>query len=326
MNTNSSLYKELTHDEIRTIVNVNFKTDVLQEASLLEGGLFNTTYKICYGNDIRQAVLRCGPVNRHLLMAFEEHLMQAERYVYELCEINKVPCSNVLVCDSSRKIIDRDYMIVEYIESIPLSDVRIDKNQKADLHAQIGRYMKQFHSITNNKFGRVSYLVSGKTFCSWYDYLIAEIDDITENSRKYNAFTDTEVDLIRSAFIKHKQLLDDITIPHLVHTDLWDGNVLITQKNDKYDVAAIIDADRAVFGDVDFEFASPWMIDKDFLNGYDMNFDFADFNSEDRQTRRKIYLILYYLIEAYVGIAEYNNAKQFDDYKKSVLAFASELS
>lgn len=325
MNTNSSLYKELTDDEIKTIVSVNFNTDVLQEARLLEGGRFNTTYRICYGDDRRRAVLRCGPVNRHLLMEFEKHLMQAEKYVYDLCEINNVPCSNVLVCDSSKKIIDRDYMIVEYIESIPLSDAGIDEKQKANLHSQIGRYMKNFHSITNNKFGRVSYLVSGKTFFSWYDYLFAEIDDITEKSRKYNAFTNDEIDLIISAFRKHKQLLDDITIGHLVHTDLWDGNVLITHKNGRYDVAAIIDADRAVFGDVDFEFASPWMIDKDFLNGYDMNFDFADFNSESRQTRRKIYLILYDLIEAYVGIAEYNDAKQFKDYKKSALDLALEL-
>lgn len=325
MNTNSSLYRELSQKEILAIVESNFNSNRLQESVLLEGGLFNTTYKITFGQDCRSAVLRCGPVNRDLLMAFEEKLMQAENCVYKLCENAGIPCSKVLVCDTIRKIIDRDYMIIEYINSIPLSDNSISKDEKSGLYFQVGKYMKQFHSITNPVFGRVSYLVSGISFSTWYDYLIFEIYDITEKSRKFHAFTEDEIVFIQSVFEKHKALLNEITAPHLVHTDLWEGNVLVHKENGILTVAAIIDADRALFGDVDFEFASPWMINKDFLRGYDMNFDSTDFNSEGRKTRRKIYLILYYMIEAYVGIAEYNNEKQFQENKKLVLNLSSEL-
>ncbi|HEX3016288.1 MAG TPA: fructosamine kinase family protein [Caproicibacter sp.] len=325
MNTNSSLYKELTLNEIKALLNANFNTDVLHEAKLLEGGLFNTTYMVCYGDDKKRSVLRCGPVNRHLLMAFEENLMQAEMFVYELCEKAKVPCSHVLACDTSKKIMNRDYMFVEYIESVALSSTSIQNGQKPDLYCQVGKYMNQFHAITNSSFGRVSYIVTGRSFSSWYDYLIFEIKDIIQRSRKFNAFSENEIHLITSVLIKYKLLLEEIKKPHLIHSDLWDGNVLISNKNGQYDVAAIIDADRAIFGDVDFEFASPWMINTDFLRGYDVDFDFTDFGSESRRTRRKIYLMLYDLIEAYVGIAEYNNQKQFYDNKKQVLTLALEL-
>lgn len=36
-------------------------------------------------------------------MRFEENLMAAEKYVYELCKKEKIACSEVLVCDTSKK-------------------------------------------------------------------------------------------------------------------------------------------------------------------------------------------------------------------------------
>lgn len=325
MNTNSNLYQELSDTEIKTIIKVNFHTDKLREIKLLEGGLFNTTYKVCYGYNNKQVVLRVGPVNRNLLMAFEENLMKAEEYVYELCNKNNVPCSKVLVCDTTRNIIDRDYMIVEYIKSMPLSNCVMDKEQKDEVYSQVGAYVKKLHSITNSKFGRVSYILAGKGYDTWYEYLIAEINDITGRLQKLGDFTQKEVDNIKYVYENNKSILDAVTIPKLVHSDLWEGNVLIEKEEDKYNVVAIIDSDRAIFGDVDFEFASEWMINEAFIRGYNTIKCIAEVRSIEDEIKKKLYLIIYSLIESYVGLAQYNNPKQHKDNKEKVMELVSEL-
>jgi fructosamine-3-kinase len=162
-------------------------------------------------------------------------------------------------------------------------------------------------------------------FDSWWDYLESEITDILEKSRPYHAFSEQEERQIQYVLEKNKALLNEVTVPQLVHADLWEGNVLIRVQGGEYNVAAIIHVDRAVIGDVDFEFATQWMINGDFLKGYDPNFDYADFHSKERTTRRKIYGLLFYLIEAYVGIAEFNNKNQYLQNKKSILSLLSEL-
>lgn len=274
MNTESSLYRELTEDELKAVIQTSLHTDLVMEATLLDGGMFNTTYKICYGEQNQEAVLRCGPVNRQLLMTFENHLMEAENFVYQICEKIGVPCSRVLAYDTTKRLIDRDYMIVEYIKSVPLCDKSIGQEPKAKLYAQTGSQMKKFHSVTGEKFGRISNILSGMAFDSWWDYLESEITDILEKSRPYHAFSEQEETQIQSILEKHKALLNEITVPQLVHADLWEGNVLIREQGGEYNVAAIIDVDRAVFGDIDFEFATQWMINGDFLKGYDSNFVF----------------------------------------------------
>ena len=103
---NSSLYLELSKEELRKLISETLNTDI-NSAKLLTGGLFNTTYYIDtmkYGS----VVLRAGPVNRHLLLPFEHSLMQAEQLVYKLCREAQVPVSEILFMDTSKRIIDCD--------------------------------------------------------------------------------------------------------------------------------------------------------------------------------------------------------------------------
>lgn len=325
MNTNSNLYQELSDGEIQTIIKINFNADKPLEIKLLEGGMFNTTYKVSYGDYKKEVVLRVGPVNRNLLMAFEKNLMKAEAYVYEQCNKISVPCSKVLVCDTTKSIIDRDYMIVEYIESIPLSSSAIDKEEKGELYSQVGGHIKKLHSITNSGFGRVSYVMEGKSYGTWYEYLIAEVDDIASRLQNLGSFTQEEVENIKSVYKKNKALLNEVTIPKLVHCDLWEGNILVEKKDDKYKVAAIIDSDRAIFGDVDFEFASEWMINDDFMKGYNASNSVYESAFVRDQIKKKLYLIIYALIDSYVGLAQYNNQELYKDNREKVMKLVSEL-
>lgn len=180
MNKQSNLFQEISTEIIRDIFVNTLQEEIIWETALLDGGLFNTTYIVEYSSSHKKAVLRLGPVNRHLLMGFEENLMNAEVYTYSICQTIGIPCSKVLACDTSKKIIDRDFMIVEYIPSVVMS--------KAELIE--------------------------------------------------------ETQTLRHQFYKSRELLDEIRTPHLLHTDLWEGNVLLDR--DTLEIAAIIDSDRAM--------------------------------------------------------------------------------
>lgn len=58
---------------------------------------------------------------------------------------------------------------------------------------------------------------------------------------------------IAAIFIKNKDLFDQVTRPVLVHNDLWEANVLVHQENGELNIAAIIDGDRSMFADREFE-------------------------------------------------------------------------
>lgn len=134
VNYRSALFCEISLDKIREIFEKSLGENEILDAKLLDGGMFNTTYLVAYGEDHKKAVLRLGPVNRHRIMGFEQNLMAAEAYVYSVCQCIGIPCSHVLTCDTTRRIADRDFMIVEYIPSIPMVNAGLTPEKRRALN------------------------------------------------------------------------------------------------------------------------------------------------------------------------------------------------
>ena len=315
MNRQSSLFQEIPIEIIRDIFVNALQEEIIWEAILLDGGLFNTTYIVEYGSFHKKAVLRLGPVNRHLLMGFEENLMNAEVYTYSVCQTIGVPCSKVLACDTSKQVIDRDFMIVEYIPSIVMSKADLTEEKRNMLYRQMGIYLTKFHQVTGDSFGFLSRICSGKKFDKWSGALIFEVEDMTERLDKFSGLSAEEAQTIRHQFEKSRELLDEIRTPHLLHTDLWEGNVLLNR--DTLEIAAIIDSDRSMYGDPDFEFASPWMDNLPLREGYDSIIPKSPRPNDAR--RRQLYQMFFCLLETYVGCGEYNNPELYSTRKKQLM-------
>lgn len=319
--SSSHLYQTLTHSQLSQLVERHFHTHTF-DASLLEGGMFNTTYLIKGLPDSQKVVLRLGPVNRHLLLPFEENLMNGEAYFYELCQQIEVPISQVLACDTTQTFLDRDYMMVAYIESCALSSLTLEESIKDKLYCQTGHYASEIHKITGTHFGRLSRIKSGEKHDTWFGFLSCELSQWKEKMSAFSLFSHAEISDLVKAFHDHSKLFHEITVPHLIHADLWEGNILVKKENDQYEVCAIIDGDRALFGDIDFEFASGWMINSSFLEGYGVSLS-MDKNSI---LRRKLYAILFSLIDAYVCHVEYNKPEEALYHKTKALELLSKLS
>lgn len=302
----SSLYLELSKNELTKIVSEALHTEVYS-AQRLTGGLFNTTYlveTVKYG----PVVLRTGPVNRHLLMPFEHRLMEAEEYVYDLCEKHGIPASQILAVDTSKRLIDRDFMFVRYIPSKPMSEIVLEPQDKVRICRDIGVATAKLHGIKASRFGRIAEVKDGGGFTLWSEALLHELHEWERVGVTTALFEETEHIQIRQLFQKSVPYLDEVKEPRLVHTDLWPGNILICIDTFKPQFAAIIDADRAIWGDPDFEFSSiRWTYtEESFWEGYGRKLSqtLAD------HVRRGVYTLLNRLWNTYVYSCEYNQPEK----------------
>ena len=75
MNTESKLFLPLSQEELERIMGAVFPGERVQASRLLDGGLFNTTYRV--ETTAHDVVLRMGPVHPELLLPFEENLHPA---------------------------------------------------------------------------------------------------------------------------------------------------------------------------------------------------------------------------------------------------------
>lgn len=127
--------------------------------------------------------------------------------------------------------------------------------------------------------------------------------------------------------IKYLNWLDEIVTLRLIHTDLREGNILLYKKK-KEQIVAIIDSDRAIFGDPDYDLSCLWLINDVFLTGYKIEenvFHKEEFSSIKRKTRRKIYNIIYHFLEAYVGLSEYNNQESYENNLRDAIELIEDL-
>ena len=305
MHDQSSLYRQLTEPELHSVIASVFPGEAPKTYHLLSGGLFNTTYRVV--TEEHDVVLRMGPVHRELLLPYEHDLMGAEALTDRLCLENGIPASNVLHLDTSKTIIDRDFMVVDRIDSVPLSDPSIPEECKGALLRECGKLVQKLHQIQGNRFGRLAKIVAGKGFDNWYDAVESEFLDVFSKAEEFQVFDADLRDRVLAFLKNYKTALNTLTEPRLTHCALWAGNILVQRNDDSYSVCAIIDGDRAMFGDPILDIATGWISTPDFLEGYGENAE----KDEYAAARNRVYSLFFTLQDAYIWKIEYGREDIF---------------
>lgn len=207
-------------------------------------------------------------------------------------------------------------MITAYLPSIAMCKADLTEEKREELSRKLGIYLAKLHNVTENNFGYLSRICQGISFTTWGEALNFEVRDIAGRLAQAGGLTSQELQALLDIFQRSQPLLDEIRQPHLCHTDLWEGNVLLYR--DTWDIAAVIDSDRAIFADPEFEFASPWMMNPPLLAGYH---SVTPRNPGPKDTqRRRLYQMYYSLVDAYVGFAEYNDQNLYREQKQALLS------
>ena len=306
MNTKSRLFKAVSDKELR-MCSRTYLGEELRSARLLDGGLFNTTYRL--ETATRSTILRLGPVNREYLLPYERRLMEAEQLAGALLHSHEIPTSTILAVDCSKRLLDRDIMVVDCLPGVSLSTIEVSADKSREINFLTGTLTKKLHGITagelpqpfSRPYGRIGSVVAGYGGASWSEALRIEVQLWRQQAETIDLFTKEEFDRFEGIFRQFSALFDaGCQSPRLVHADLWAGNLLVDAEGK---LLALIDCDRAIFGDPEFEFAAGWLAGEDFCRGYSAWPD----ASPEGVLRRRLYHFLLNLEDCYVHLGEYNN-------------------
>lgn len=321
--TNSGLHCTISSEMLHHLVENSFGTATIARSfALLQGGLFNTTYRIQLENaSYSDVILRLAPERAEMvagsvsdpLFSFERTMMAAEPAVYEYYRNAGIPAPNIIACDDSGSIIPRTYMFMEFIPSKQLDHASISDIDKERLYHQLGAYTAIMHQVEGASFGWPQVDGSIKGSDQWSEVLhsFAEETALKAAQAEYMPGVGEEITAI---FMKNKDLFDQVTRPVLVHNDLWEANVLVHEENGELNIAAIIDGDRSMFADREFE-AILSTESVAFHEGYNRALD----PSAEGQARRLAYRILSSYFNAYVHEHQVNQLEDGQKYRQRTL-------
>jgi fructosamine-3-kinase len=147
------------------------------------------------------------------------------------------------------------------------------------------------HTIRGERFGWIMPDGTIRGSQSWAEVLGELLDEAYAKAREAGVITGSEAEAAAGSLQSHLDVFDECRSPVLVHNDIWDPNILVGESEGAWRVKAIIDADRALFADREFEFALWDGPDPDFLSGYGRPID----SSPNAVLRRQFYRMQLYI-------------------------------
>lgn len=278
----------------------------ITDYSELTGGAFNTVYKVC--TDKGKYVIKIAPDENTDVLTYEKDLIKTEVSVYKLLQNTKNVHFPKIYGYNYDKDFEYKYLIMEFIDGDMLCNLKLGEEEYNQVMFDLGAAMAEMHSITND--GSFGYIQNGfkPTLKEAYHSMIDAVINDGLKKTKHIPYYKNILDIIS----KYDYVFDTIKEPSLVHFDLWAGNIII--KDGK--LYALIDCERALFGDVvgdfiSFDYAASFNVNdnKQLINGYNSVADKKlSFNKEEmiRLYLFKIYLGLIVYIETYYRTSKYS--------------------
>jgi fructosamine-3-kinase len=249
-------------------------------------------------------VLRIAPPDEAGFLFYERLMMRQEPELHALIRANTtIPVAEVVAYDFSRSLIDRDYMLLAALPGLPLSDT--PNLTTAHFHRalfQVGQYLRELHSLTattclgREVFGYLGAHHPMEPQASWaaaFQQMWRKLLDDVLACGTYNEAEGQAMAELLDLYLDH---FDRPVVPSLLHMDVWSQNILI---DDIGNVTGLVDFDRALWGDVEIEFAVLdycGISEPPFWEGYGLPRD----ESPSAMIRRQFYLL--YEIQKYMPI------------------------
>ncbi|MEM8533385.1 MAG: aminoglycoside phosphotransferase family protein [Chloroflexota bacterium] len=290
-------------------------------------GKHNTSYWV--KSNLGHFILRIAPPDDIGLLFYERLMMRQEPALHQLLqEHTSVPVADIVAYDFDRHLIDRDYVLLEVLSGQPLSEITHFSHTDYDrVLEQVGGYLQQIHRLTADVHiaeGKYGYLGAhrpmvpqptwGKAFAMMWNALL---DDVVA----CGGYDTVIVDALRDLLVYHQTCFGRSVEPRLLHMDVWSQNILVDAAGN---VTGLVDFDRALWGDVEIEFAVLdycGISEPSFWQGYGSPRD----ESPAAIIRRQFYLL--YEILKYIPISIWRRQDQAraDSYKQYAIRLIQPL-
>ena len=267
----------------------------------LGGGTFNTVFRV-RRTDGSALVIKLAPSPDVTNMRHERGLLATETLFYERTQDVAVAVPKVLARGAEREDAG-EWLVMTECGGQNWSELtdHIDEQQRRSLRHELGRQVANVHTVTGPAFGYPSESI-GPLRGTWRSAFTDMLEAVLDDADRFNAPLPWSTEHIRAAYAANSAVLDDVTVPRLVHFDLWDGNILVDGLDGSGEphIGGLIDAERAFWGDPLAEFVSLALLgdiqqDDAFLEGYRAAGGSVTFD-ETKRRRLALYQTYLYLI------------------------------
>ncbi len=218
----------------------------LASCRLLGDGHFSTTYLLQCEREA-PVVLRLAPEPTAQLWRHERALLQRQCSVQPLLLAVGEIIPRLLHVDSSGRLLPRDWAMFEWRpgQTWESAAPAIDGAASRALWREFGRIVGEVHRQRGTHFGYPAPCRGHRGFGEWFAKVVDDLAaDLAEQRIEVAGLSQFQ-SLLRAE--RHR--FAAVTTPCLVHGDLWPRNVLVDQGPAGWRITALLDAERAFFGD-----------------------------------------------------------------------------
>lgn len=255
----------------------------------LSGGTYNTVEELLL-IDGRRYVLKVPPPSTVPGLRHESRLLVSEAEFYRGAAKADVPAPRVVALEGQ--------MLMTACPGEPWNG-ELSETERTALRTELGRQVARLHRVTGPAFGYPSGAL-GPLVPDWRTAFTGMLDAVLDDARHYRAALPRPADAVAVTLRAGYDALDEVTVPCLVHFDLWPGNILVDRAAGETRIGGLIDGERMFWGDPLADFVSLALLgdikqDQAFLAGYREAGGRADFDVPAR-LRLALYRSYLYLI------------------------------
>lgn len=273
--------------------------DQVLDSPSLAGGTFNAVHLVHLADGTR-LVVKIPPGPGVPVLRYEQGLLATEALYYRLAsECPGVTVPAVIAVDAAG--VPGGYLVMAECPGSPWPELTPlpGGGELAELRAELGRQVARLHTITGTGFG-YPFRALAPLRGSWREAFGDMVNAVLADARRFAVTLPRPAAEVQELFAAQAPVLDEVTTPVLVHFDLWDGNILVESGPSGRRIGALIDAERAFWGDPLAEFVSLALFadieqDTAFLHGYRSAGGTVTFSAAARR-RLSLYRAYLYLI------------------------------
>lgn len=213
----------------------------------LNEGYYNAAALLELENGLK-CVLKAAPPDSLRVLRYEKNIMKAEVKVMRLVKAQtQVPCPKIYAYDTSRRLLESDYFLMEYLPGTPFNLLRreLPAGDQAEIERAMGRMARQIGTITGPAFGYFAQPEPPGT--GWKTCFGNMLRSLLLDGWEMGVTLPLPYEALFERLEAHFDVLDGVDTPRLVHWDLWEGNVLVDPVTRR--VTGLIDYERALWGD-----------------------------------------------------------------------------
>lgn len=217
-------------------------------------GKYNATWFIRGAAESELVLSVAPPDERRLNLFYEYRMMRQEPGLHDtLRQRTGVPVPGIVVRDFSRELIERDFLVMEKMPGEPLSEATgVGRRELDRVLAEVGRALRQVHALHAGSYGYIGEHRPHEPAGSWNEAFGLIWRLLIEDIRACGGYSAGEADAMLRLLDSHLDAFDRSEPASLLHMDVWAQNILI---GDSGRLVGLLDWDRALWGDVEIEFA-----------------------------------------------------------------------